>query len=155
MSSLFVFHQGGGNNGTLWYKTSQDGKNWTTDQQVPKVGMSSDPSAVQFNGKLYCFHQGYGNNSELWYDVLEGGSWARDHVVPHTRLSAGPSAVVYQENIYDFHQGQKDDTLWYNVFDGKNGPSTPASMGSACRLVRRPSCTTTRSTASIRTTRTM
>jgi hypothetical protein len=40
---------------------------------------TSDPSAVQFKGKIYIFHQGTGNNDELWHDTLEGGSvWLRD-----------------------------------------------------------------------------
>lgn len=65
-----------------WYKSSVDGTSWASDQRAPKVSTSSDPSAVQYNGKVFVIHQGGGNNGELWYDVLDGGSWARDVKFP-------------------------------------------------------------------------
>jgi hypothetical protein len=63
--SLLVFHQGHGDNGELWYQSSADGSHWFSDQQVPAIDISSDPSAVQFRNKIYVFHQGGSANGEL------------------------------------------------------------------------------------------
>src|SRR5262249_33947574 len=57
MANLYVFHQGFGGNGQLWY-SSFDGANWREDTQVPILGISGSPSAVVYNGNLYVFHQG-------------------------------------------------------------------------------------------------
>ena len=43
--SIFMAHQGFGDNSQLWYNTF-DGQNWAGDQQVPTTGMSESPSAV-------------------------------------------------------------------------------------------------------------
>ena len=45
---LYVFHQGQGNNGQLFYNVSPDGINWQGDTQVPNTGMTSGPSAISY-----------------------------------------------------------------------------------------------------------
>ncbi|MCL2931924.1 MAG: hypothetical protein MGG11_06470 [Trichodesmium sp. MAG_R03] len=57
MSNIFVFHQGRGDSGWLWYNVF-DGSQWAGDTEVPKTGMTGDPSAVVYNNKIYVFHQG-------------------------------------------------------------------------------------------------
>jgi hypothetical protein len=42
---LYVFHQGFGDNGQLWYNT-WNGSKWVGDQQVANVGMSAGPAAI-------------------------------------------------------------------------------------------------------------
>ena len=100
---LYVFHQGEGNDGQLWYN-SYDGQNFAGDTQVPNLGMSASPSAVVFNGLLYVFHQGEGNDGQLWYTSFDGEKWAGDRQVPNLGMSEGPSAVV-DGQLYVFHQG--------------------------------------------------
>jgi hypothetical protein len=45
---ITVFHQGGGNNGQLWYTYSPNGTNWGEDTLVPNVGMTGSPSALVY-----------------------------------------------------------------------------------------------------------
>jgi len=40
--SIFVAHQGEGNDGQLWHDTF-DGENWAGDRRVGNYGMSSGP----------------------------------------------------------------------------------------------------------------
>ena len=96
MANLYVFHQGFGGNGQLWY-SSFDGANWREDTQVPILGMSQSPSAVVYNGKLNVFHQGSGDNGEVWYTSSgDGTNWAPDTQVPlNVSMSGSPSCVVY------------------------------------------------------------
>jgi len=61
MSTLYVFHQGGSNDGQLWY-FSFDGTTWHNDTQVKNLGMSNSPSAADYNGTIYVFHQGQSND---------------------------------------------------------------------------------------------
>ena len=90
---LYVFHQGSGDDGQLWYNTSFDGQTWVGDQQVPGTGMSEGPSAV-LDGVLYVFHQGSGEDGQLWYNTFDGETWLGDRQVQNTGMSAGPSAVL-------------------------------------------------------------
>jgi hypothetical protein len=45
---ITVFHQGFGDNGSLWYTYSPDGANWGEDTLVQNVGMTASPSAVVY-----------------------------------------------------------------------------------------------------------
>jgi hypothetical protein len=138
---LYVFHQGKGNNGQLWYNVlAADGKTWSGDKQVPSTGISSSPSAAVFNNQLYVFHQGKGNSGQLWYNILspDGITWIGDQQVPNTGISSSPSAAVFQGQIYVFHQGKGNNgQLWYNVLShegiswagDKQVPSTGISSG--------------------------
>jgi hypothetical protein len=83
--SIFVAHQGEGNDGQIW-QDAYDGQNWAGDTQVGDYGMSAGPSAAVYNGVLYVFHQGYGNDGQLWYTSFDGEKWAGDQQVP--RISA-------------------------------------------------------------------
>ena len=66
---IWCFHQGGGNNGSLWFNI-YTGNGWLGDTNVPNTGMLSSPSAMMFNSQLLCFHQGGGDNRQLWYNTL-------------------------------------------------------------------------------------
>jgi len=93
-SSIFVAHQGSGNDGQLWHD-SYNGQTWEGDQQVPNVGMSESPSTVVFDERLYVFHQGSGNDGQLWYDSFDGQNWAGDQQVPNVGMSVGPAATPW------------------------------------------------------------
>jgi hypothetical protein len=47
---LYVFHQGSGEDGQLWYTSTTDGETFTGDTQVQPVGMSASPAAVAWTG---------------------------------------------------------------------------------------------------------
>ena len=77
MANLYVFHQGFGGNGQLWY-SSFDGSNWSEDTLVQNVNMSGSPSAVLWAGGITVFHQGFHDNGELWYTAFDGTNWGPD-----------------------------------------------------------------------------
>lgn len=119
-SQLFVFIQGSGEDGQLWYNSSPDGQTWLGNQQVPGLGMSESPSAVVFND-LYCFHQGSGQNGQLWYR-----DYAQDRQLTNTNgLSASPSSAVFNNTLYCFHQGpgQNGKILYNTSTDGASWSS--------------------------------
>ena len=93
MANLYVFHQGFGSNGQLWY-SSFDGANWAPDTQVPILGMSSLPSAVSWAGGITVFHQGSDNNEQLWYTYSgDGTNWGGDTLVQNLGISGSPGSV--------------------------------------------------------------
>src|SRR5215472_14042142 len=57
MANLYVFHQGSGDNGQLWY-FSFDGTKWYDDRQVEHVGMTDSPSAIPWAGGISVFTRG-------------------------------------------------------------------------------------------------
>jgi hypothetical protein len=133
--ALYLFHQGAGETGALWFSVQTNGR-WSADTRVPNTSLSASPSAVVFQDKLHVFHQGAGNSGALWFNVFDGSAWAGDRQVPNTTLSAGPSAVVFGGKLYVFHQGAGNSgALWFNVFDGstwagdKQVPNTSLSAG--------------------------
>ena len=124
----YVFHQGPGNDGQLWY-TRHDGSSWTGDQQVPNVGMSGSPAVAVYGGGpglLYVFHQGSGNDGQLWYTRHDGSSWTGDQQVPNTGMSESPTAAVYgggwgAGQLWVCHQGPGNDgQLWLNSYNGSS-----------------------------------
>lgn len=70
---IYVFHQGGGNNGELWYNV-YDGGRWWGDSKVPDVGMSDSPTAtyIPYNDTIEVLHQGGGDNDGLWGNAFNG-----------------------------------------------------------------------------------
>jgi hypothetical protein len=95
MAKLYVFHQGEGENGQLWYSVF-DGTNWSGDRYLPNIGMSQSPSAVAWAGGITVFHQGFADNGSLWYTYSpDGANWGEDTLVQNVGMTASPSAVVY------------------------------------------------------------
>jgi hypothetical protein len=134
---LYVFHQGYGDNGQLWY-TYYDGATWSADTPIPGVGMSGSPSAVLWQGGICVLHQRQNNNGQLWYTYSPDGThwggdtpWGQQPNLPVQDLgmSGSPSAVVYNSLLYVFHQGYADNgQLWYTYYDpaiGNWSPDTP------------------------------
>jgi hypothetical protein len=62
--NICVFHQGAGDDGTMWY-CKLSGGSWQNDIQVPKTSMSASPAPVLFHGKIYVFHQGARSDGNL------------------------------------------------------------------------------------------
>ena len=92
-NNLYVFHQGYGNNGQLWYSVF-DGANWAPDTLVTTLAMSGAPSAVLWDG-ITVFHQGGGNDETLRFVSSPNGvNWGGDTQVPNVALSNSPSALV-------------------------------------------------------------
>jgi hypothetical protein len=117
----YVFHQGGGNNGQLWY-TVFDANGWEPDRQIQNLRMSNSPSAVAWAGGITVFYQGANNNGQLSYTYSpDGATWGGDTLVPVLALTDSPSAVVYNGLLYVFHQGGGNEgRLRYAVYDGTN-----------------------------------
>ena len=111
MANLYVFHQGGGNDGQLLYSVF-DGTSWRGDTPVSNLGMSESPSAVAWQGGISVFHQGYGNNAQLWYAYSgDGYHWGTAQTdtrvpVPNLQMSGAPSVVEYNGLLYIFFQGE-------------------------------------------------
>jgi hypothetical protein len=119
---LYVFHQGFGGNGQLWYSVL-DGANWGEDTQIQPLGMSGSPAAVAWAGGITVFHQGSDNNGQLWYTYsADGANWDPDTLISGRFISGSPSAVVYNGVLYIFYQGGNQYTgqLWYTTYDGTN-----------------------------------
>jgi hypothetical protein len=97
---LYVFHQGGGNEGRLRY-TVFNGTNWSADIPIQNVNMSGSPSAVVWDGGITVFHQGYADNGQLWYTYSPDGlQWGGDTLVKSNTggtvgIKDSPAAVVF------------------------------------------------------------
>jgi len=117
-NKLFVFYQGSGDSGKLWYNSFYNNKWAGQDLEVPVSRLSSSPSVAVWNDKLYVFHQGIGDSSNLWYNIFDGNSWEGETKVEGTHLSSSPSAIVFNGKLYVFHQGSGDNgELRYNVLE--------------------------------------
>lgn len=115
--NLYVFFQGGGNNGSMAYVQSSDGSNWSSITSVPNTGMSYTPSPVVFNGQLYIFHTASSQKGEIWFNSLSSsGTWAGDTQIESSlgfyNAPSPPVAVVYNSALYIFYVG-KDWQLYY------------------------------------------
>ncbi|HTN84191.1 MAG TPA: hypothetical protein VL242_10910 [Sorangium sp.] len=110
---LYLFHQGSGNNGELWFSTF-DGTNWLGDKHVEGLSMSGSPSAIVFNNRIYVFHQSFAGG-ELWYANFDGTVW-KDKQIMNVSMSASPSAAICNvsgvETLHVFHQGFSGGELW-------------------------------------------
>ena len=120
VADLFVFYQGKGNSGTLWYTVSGDSINWNQHPPVPNLGMSASPSAVRWQDGIEVFFQGANNDGQLWRTFsADGNSWGTTQTnvqVPGVGMSGSPSAVVYNGSLYVFYQGLNNSGgLWYTV----------------------------------------
>jgi len=72
-TELYLFHQGGGNNGQLWYNVLDAAGNWAGDKQISSVsGLSGTPCSVVFDGSIYVLY--YGPSSGFWYVSSSNGS---------------------------------------------------------------------------------
>jgi hypothetical protein len=117
--SLYVFHQGLGNDGWLWCSQYSSGA-WQADVQLTQVGMSASPCAVVYDStdRLYVFHQGRGNDGWLWCSQFNGKTWQLDSQIPDVGMSGSPSAIEYGGKLYVLHQGRgNNDELWVSAFD--------------------------------------
>lgn len=94
---LYCFHQGRENNGTLWFTSSKDGKQWDRETPVPDLKMTGSPAlAVADDGALFCFHQGADGNEELWCAIADAsGAWQPDARVANVTMSKSPSAAFF------------------------------------------------------------
>ncbi|MBV8092394.1 MAG: hypothetical protein JO110_04005 [Acetobacteraceae bacterium] len=76
--NLFVFYQGKGDSGGLWYTVSGDSINWNQHPPVPNLGMSGSPSAVLWQGGIQVFFQGANNDGQLWRTFSsDGNNWGK------------------------------------------------------------------------------
>lgn len=115
--SLYVFHQGRGDDGKLWCTTSSVIGQWTKDAPL-NVPMALSPTVVVWNDALHVFFQGSGANGALMQFVNGSGD---SNAVPGALMSESPAAVVYEKLLYVFYQGAgRSGDLQYATFDGAN-----------------------------------
>ena len=130
-AQLYVFYQGGGNSGGLFYNVF-NGSTWTQNTQVPNVGMSSSPSATVFDNQIYVAHQGSGNNEQLWYNAFNGSTWAGDIQAPGALMTGSPATVVYNDQIYVAYSWPDNDALgWGPLFNAGFQGGTVETVGTA------------------------
>jgi hypothetical protein len=82
----YMYYEGS----TIWYTTTTDGINWSTDQNVKDanggvMGISGAPALATARDQLYLAHRGtrwanYTGN-ELWLTSFDGHTWATDALV--------------------------------------------------------------------------
>lgn len=138
---IYVFYQGSGGNGQLWYSALGSSLLSGSDEygipmvQVPGVSMSQSPAAVVFDGTLYVFYQGGGNNQTIEYcSSTDGSNWtvgasSKDLSGSDTYYSetTSPAAVVFNGKIYLFYSeggtsnaNVNGNHIGYCTFDGTN-----------------------------------
>lgn len=137
-SQLYVFYQGGGTCGQLWYNASSDGSSWADQLELIPEGLSSgnatlsgSPSAVVYNGQLWVFYQDGYEWQQIWYNAsTDGSDWNSNpqYLVPYESgnpmlKTQSPSAVAYNGQLYVFWAND-DSQLCYNVFDGTDPSDT-------------------------------
>ena len=92
MANLYVFHQGQDNDGQLWWSVF-DGNNWSGERQVPNLGLSESPGAVDWKGGITVFHQAASSNLLMYTFSPDGKQWGGDTSV-NVGMSGSPSCVV-------------------------------------------------------------
>jgi hypothetical protein len=127
---LYVFYQGEGLNGQLWYNVLDAAGTWAGERQVDGAYMSATPGAMVVGGVLYAFFEGGGNDGTLWYtSSLDGSTWSDPLQVMGTRLSCGPTMAVLNSEIYCIMQGPgNDNDLFYTTLSP--GSSATGTVGS-------------------------
>lgn len=124
--NLYVFYQGGYENGELRYSVYHPGSGWQPDAQVPGVGMSGSPSAIIWNGRIHVFYQGSYKNGQLLFTHFDGTTWFPETQVQNVGMSESPSTVADDGKLYVFHQGASEDGwLWCSVFDDASSSWEP------------------------------
>lgn len=136
---IYVFYQGPGPDGLLWYTSSGGGPDagWAASTQVSNVGMSASPSAVVFTNpsggvpELYVFHEGGNNNGQLWYNVMNAsGGWAGDKQIQGVTLNGTPSAIVSANGmLFVFYPGSQENTFWYIYSTDGSTWTSPVQTG--------------------------
>ncbi len=136
-NSLYLFWNGGANDG-IWYSTiSATNSNWTPQVSVaqnavipPRLGMAggSSPAAVTYGDSIYLFYNGDGNDG-TWYVTYNGNtsnSWsAPSQVQPfidglNVAYLSSPAACVTQNGsaISLFWEDSFNTAqIWYSVLD--------------------------------------
>lgn len=115
--TLYVLHQGYGNDGALWCAT-WDGTTWSADTPL-NAGITGGPAVVAYNGVIHVFRQGTGDNAGvLLHTTCENGVWSADQSLG-AGLSWNPAAVVYDNKIWVFHQdGSNAGAMYHMTYDG-------------------------------------
>jgi hypothetical protein len=90
---LYVFHQGSGDNGQLWY-SAFDGANWAEDPLVQNVNMAGSPAAVAWAAGITVFHQGNGDGQLSYTYSPDGINWGEDTLVQNLGMSFSPGCVT-------------------------------------------------------------
>lgn len=118
-AQIYVFYQGGGASGGLFYNVF-NGSSWTKNAQVPNVSMTGSPSATALIDRLCVAHQGSGSDGQLWYNVFNGSSWAGDTQVPGVTLTGSPAASALNNYSWWIVYGTSSGQLGCAVCTGEN-----------------------------------
>lgn len=103
--TLYIFYQGGSNDGALWYVTSTNPSNsqgWSSPIKIPGVSIAQSPSVAVVNGssgsQIYVSYQGAGANSGQFYYITssDGHTWSGPTQVtsPNPQFSGSPVAAI-------------------------------------------------------------
>jgi hypothetical protein len=109
----------GSNSQKIKYVSTLDGKLWTTEEEIPNVGLSHSLSLCEISYpagyQLFCAYQGRHHDPKLRYvtnyvntDPLQKG-WEAEEVVPNVGLSHSPSLTVFNNTLYCAYQGSYFD----------------------------------------------
>ena len=114
--TLYVLHQGYGNDGALWCAT-WDGTTWT--DVALGAGITGGPAVAVYNGVVHVFRQGTGDNQGvLLHTTCTNGVWSGDQSLG-AGLAHNPAAVVYGGKLWVFHQdGDNSGKLFHMTYDG-------------------------------------
>ncbi|MBP6952115.1 MAG: hypothetical protein KBD36_03595 [Alphaproteobacteria bacterium] len=136
----------GCNNQKIKYVSTHDGDSWTSEEEIPNVGLSHSLSLCEISypagSQLFCAYQGRHHDPKLRYttnyvntDPLQKG-WEAEEAVPNVGLSHSPSLAVFSNILYCAYQGSRfDHRLRYVTRDLRNSTIDLNSNGWSEELV--------------------
>ena len=107
---MYIFHQGRGNDGRIWYCTN-DGRSWGADTQLPEHSyyypVKNSPAVAVFQNKLFvAYHNENDQISVGWLD--SSGIWHNMPGATSFYISYSPALAVYNDRLYMAYQGSGD-----------------------------------------------
>ena len=113
--------RGAGNDKTIWFSTSVDGKGWTPQRPLPGVASDVGPSLAWDGGRLWIAWRGAGNNNLNWANTTDfftrNGSGVK--VLGDRASSHAPRLALANGTMYMAWKGSRDDQgLYYATFSG-------------------------------------
>jgi hypothetical protein len=115
---LLMVWVGEGDNDSLYYATSRDGRTWTGNQPIPGGASTNQPALTIFNGAPVLCFKGGKNDGGIYSTTYNAASdhWAT--VVPTGPFgtTSAPTLAVYQGQLFMAWKGDGNDTdLWWSV----------------------------------------
>lgn len=99
---IYLFHKGNTNN-YIYYSTSTDGVNWTSDTILPNGAQTvGTASATVHNGRIYVIHPSNTSSPNIYISMSpDGVNWGSEIIVPVTNYDHNvPSIFSSGGNLY-------------------------------------------------------